>query len=211
MKYIVPLLLLSCLLSTPAFAAQRTRDMSLSVDETMRQPTTTPAQKTQTTPRTGADTGFDESIELDPNMARQLQDLRAREIQDNSKLSLSGNARGEMPADRGFMSNFCNTPADGNALQSCQASQREAACQRFHRATVDIQRLLDRAINCEYTATGSRAGFADCDGLDAGRLDLLKQYWQDEEASYTILFLPDMVLNAAANCKTNTRTGGIPR
>lgn len=91
-----------------------------------------------------------------------------------------------------YMGQFC---ANTNP---CQNTQKQQVCERFRSAAVNVQQVLDRAIACEVNA--AQGVESDCDGLDAGRLDLLKQYWQDEDMSYTILFLPDMVQNAAASC-----------
>jgi hypothetical protein len=96
---------------------------------------------------------------------------------------------------KNYMSQFCANNIGGSA---CQESQKQQACERFKNAAVNVQQLLDRTIDCEVNA--ENAIEADCDGLDAGRLDLLKQYWQDEDMSYTIVFLPDMVQNIVENC-----------
>jgi|GEM_PF-5872026 len=94
---------------------------------------------------------------------------------------------------KSYMAKFC-----AGETGSCQTTQKLQVCERFRVAAVNVQQLLDRAVNCETNAADTAA---DCDGLDAGRIDLLKQYWQDEDMAYTILFLPDMVQNAAASCQ----------
>ena len=105
-------------------------------------------------------------------------------------------------AAKSYMSQFCANvnvnAAANNGGQTCQETQKQQACYRFRNAAVNVQQVLDRAVSCEVNT--ANAVESDCDGLDAGRLDLLKQYWQDEDMAYTILFLPDMVINASANC-----------
>ena len=102
-----------------------------------------------------------------------------------------------------YMGQFC---ANTNP---CQDPQKQQVCERFHSAAVNVQQVLDRAVTCEMnTAQGVES---DCDGLDAGRLDLLKQYWQDEDMSYTILFLPDMVQNALATCQSKQPQAGVKK
>lgn len=77
-------------------------------------------------------------------------------------------------------------------------TQRQQACGRFTHTPVPVQKLLNQAIDCEANAADPSS--YGCDSMDASRLDLLKQYWQDEDTAYTILFLPDLVLNSAENC-----------
>jgi len=206
-----------CLLPTLVNATERMVDRSLSVDDTMREPSIRATQQS-----TG-DTGFAPNAPIDPNMAKQLQDLRAQAKADELKNSQNnGTNNGENTAKfdnippppssssspfsqshranfgsatKNYMNQFCAN-VGGNG--SCKDDQKQQACDRFKAATVNVQQLMDRVIDCEVNAANAIEG--DCDGLDAGRLDLLKQYWQDDDMSYTILFLPDMVLNASASC-----------
>jgi|CXWL01.1.fsa_nt_gi hypothetical protein len=111
---------------------------------------------------------------------------------------------------QGFINRFCSAgyiPQTNSSIadQSCQDTQRQQACERFARAAVNVQRILSQAIDCEASTSNYRN--SDCDGLDATRLDLLKQNWQDEDLAYTILFLPDMVLNSTENCSYSSRRG----
>ncbi len=98
-----------------------------------------------------------------------------------------------------FCSNITRKNVDASQL-SCIDAQKQEACERFERAPVNIQRVMVQAIDCE-ADTNSGHAKSDCDSSDASRLDLLKQYWDDEDSSYTVLFLPDMVFNAAASCE----------
>jgi hypothetical protein len=238
MKNFIFSLFLLALMQFPAIAAQQMRDMSLSVEETNKQLNTPQTKPSNTTNNTnGADydngTGFDSSVPLDPNMAKQLRDINARNAagrdalgrdtlgnningrdvfginNNNVNTNSQGNylpRRGTIPpphrglGKQGFMAYFCD---DG---YQCEDAQRQQSCERYKRAAVNVQRLLDRTIDCEVNNASYKSG---CDGLDAGRLDLLKQYWQDEDESYTILFLPDMVLNSAATCTSLAKQGGI--
>lgn len=227
--------------------AQQMRDMSLSVEETNKQLSTPQAKPTNLD---GADydngTGFDPSVPLDPNMAKQLRDLNERNSAGRDALGrdisggrdiLANGINGRIPDINPGNINNINIPVNNPNLQGnylprrnvippprrgltkqnfithfcdesyqCEDAQRQQSCERYKRAAVNVQRLLDRTIDCEINNASYKSG---CDGLDAGRLDLLKQYWQDEDESYTILFLPDMVLNSAATCSSLARQGGI--
>ena len=216
-----------------SYAAQRMRDMSLSVEDTNRQLATP-----QKAPINTADPGFhndsnlnngsllnnndgyndgynenfkfDPNAPIDPDMANQIYDV-------NAPNNLTGNSltgtRRSPPTMRGlnqqgFINKFCSSGYSSQASataaqQSCIDTQRQEACERFGHTAVNIQRVLSQAIDCEANSSGYTS--SDCDGMDASRLDMLKQYWQDEETSYTILFLPDMVLNSVANCTATNR------
>lgn len=185
-----------------AKASEKIHDMSLSPEQSLRQK--------DITHHSQGDTGFDPSVAIDPSMARQMQDLRARDgVGGGRNIGNAGasgaigarviplppvhRAMGTGMAQQNYMSGFCSAPT----VKPCDGVQKQQACERFKKATVDMQQLLDRAVACEVNSGNGVQ--SDCDGLDAGRLDLLKQYWQDEDMSYTVLFLPDMVINS--NCK----------
>lgn len=138
-----------------------------------------------------------------------LPDGQAQQPQDNKTIQptplLSGIAsphRGEMEK-QSMINSFCKGVTQKNidpSQLSCIDAQKQEACERFERAAVNIQRVMAQAIDCEADTTNGHTK-SDCDSTDASRLDLLKQYWDDEDSSYTLLFLPDMVFNAAANCE----------
>lgn len=192
--------------SSMASATDRIRNMSLSVEETNKQLATP-----QTPKNVGAGENFDDQMyfedggTLDNNTGNQpFDDMNAGR---NPVVGTGGNAF-PIPAprrggERGFINRFCDSayrpqPAASAPQQDCMDSQRQQACERFSHAPVSVQKLLSQAVDCEANAANPTP--YGCDGLDANRLDLLKQYWQDEDTSYTILFLPDLVLNSAENC-----------
>jgi hypothetical protein len=231
--------ILTILLSIAAFqstshASEKMRDMSLSVQDTNRQFANPQRSRSPNDPgfyndnnRNGNGNGnynyddyeynngsynngynFDADTPIGANIGNQLDNLS----QNNNDRRLPPPIRGMN--QRGFINKFCSadyTPrnASSEAQQSCMDTQRQEACDRFQHAAVNIQRLLSQAIDCDANSSGSAD--SDCDGLDASRLDLLKQYWQDEDTSYTILYLPDMVLNSAANCTANSRRNNAMR
>lgn len=221
--------------STSAHATGKMRDMSLSVEETNRQLATPQKPRSNIADpgfyndnNHGNNYDFDEysndgipynnnytfdaDAPISPNMANNLKNPLDNNLSRNgiNPRRLPPGTRGI--SQRGFINKFCSTeytPKDisSEAQQSCMDTQRQEACDRFQNAAVNIQRILSQAIDCEANSSGYSS--SDCDGLDASRLDMLKQYWQDEDASYTILFLPDMVLNSAANCSANSRRSGV--
>lgn len=163
--------------------------------------------------RFGEITGFNADMPIDANMVKQLEDINARNMQGNSFPLTSGLP----PPNRGrnqqnFINVFCSSgyaPKINltDTQQACMENQRKQACERFGRININIKRILSKAIDCESNTNGYiKSG---CDGLDTSRLDLLKQYWQDEDIAYTILFLPDMVLNSPVNCSEAAKHGRI--
>ena len=215
-------------LVSPSFAEQKIRNMSLSVEETNKQIAAPPSINNNNNFDQSLDdmAGFenDKNIGFDSNMQRQINDINARyDSMDN--IDITGGAQGDITQpttglpfphrgqnQQGFINKFCGsgyTPKKTSTAsqQDCMDTQRQQACERFSHATVNVQKTLSQAIDCESNSAYSTQ--SDCDGMDASRLDLLKQYWQDEDISYTILFLPDMVLNSAANCVTSSKRGKI--
>lgn len=213
--------------SSSVYAEQKMRDMSLSVEETNKQIATPQAPKDNNNFDQSLDdmAGFenDKNIGFDSNMQRQINDINARHdsmdnntnnhIQEDTIPLLNGLPSPNRGQNyQGFINKFCGSgyvpkKASTASQQDCMDTQRQQACERFSRATVNVQKTLNQAIDCELNSTNlSQFG---CEGMDASRLDLLKQYWQDEDISYSILFLPDMVLNSAANCATSNKRGKI--
>ncbi len=187
MKNITCKIIAFLIFTTPlsAQAAEQVRDMSLSPEQTLREPSIKRSIQ--------GDTWYD------PKMAQQL-----RESSNDATSSVPPVNGDELSApsssDSSFMNKFC---ASKDSVPTCRESQRMETCDRFKRTAINVQQVLDRVVACD--AKVQKGIEADCDGLDAGRLDLLKQYWQDEDMSYTILFLPDMVQNAAADCSIKNR------
>ncbi len=191
--------------------AQAIRDMSLSVARTNQQLATPQKPKTNNRDSKSLEemAGFDNDPHagFDDNMVRQIDDINNRydnsNNQSNDVFPLPSSRRGQN--GQGFINKFCSSSykakaASNTIQQECMEDQRQQACDRFNHATVNVQKILSQAIDCELSSTNFSE--ASCDGLDASRLDLLKQYWQDEDISYTILYLPDMVINSAGNCSS---------
>ncbi len=219
-------------LTPPAHSAPKMRDMSLSVEETNRQLATPQSPRDNVADpgfyndsgmdsESGFGGGYGGGYGIDPNAPIDLRNLDDINSLNNMRSdNYIGNNLPSPPRrigppirvsnKQGFINRFCSAgympqTNSSTADQSCQDTQRQQACERFERATVNVQKLLSQAVDCEANTSNYRN--SDCDGLDATRLDLLKQNWQDEDLSYTILFLPDMVLNSAANCSYSSRRG----
>lgn len=96
-------------------------------------------------------------------------------------------------------------------LNACISEQKKQACNMFLGMPIDAQRAVDSVISCDYTRANEgqldENGYVqqmpsagDCTNGDSLRMNLLKQYWRDQNTAYAIVFLPDMVLNGAARC-----------
>ncbi|MEQ1789440.1 MAG: hypothetical protein ABL857_03245 [Rickettsiales bacterium] len=255
------LVLYAIIFTSSSHGAQKIRDMSLSIERTNRQLNVKSQEELEdeSVPRGGLggiganptsddvavfdrEDGFDMNSALDPNMAKQMRDINARNnmgstnlqgvdlgfgsqnnqymgLGQQSEQSLLGNgiplANGLPPQNRGsnkqnIMNVFCSSKYKmqtniSNAEKVCINAQRQQACERFKLSAMNVRRILSQIIDCEANITGYN--ISGCDGLNSNRINLLKQYWQDETTSYTILFLPDMVLNTAANCAASTKYG----
>lgn len=135
----------------------------------------------------------------------------------NSRSSNYNTQLPDQPASQ-FMTGFCDPnfkPLLANSgriasLNACLDDQKKQACDRFGSLPNDVQKEMDKVIGCLYNASNNgqmdengsiqQAPQQDCTRDDAVRLDMLKQYWSDQNVAYAILFLPDMVLGGAARC-----------
>lgn len=218
---------------TTVHASEQMRDMSLSVEETNHQLATPQHPRSNVADpgfyndsdrngnfdyndnnsyNNGYNNNYNFDTPISPNMADTvgmagIPGQANNQLQNNNVIGrrLPPSNRG---MNRGFINKFCSSDyaprnASSDAQKSCMDTQRQEACDRFQHAAVNIQRILSQAIDCEANSSGYNN--SECDGLDASRLDMLKQYWQDEDTSYTILYLPDMVVNSASNCSPNNR------
>lgn len=172
------ILAVGCLLASAAAAeAARIRDLSLSPEESLRQPNMVhnpaPLGGGQTAPSAAANTGAASSI----------------------------------TAGHRFMDGYCDAsirPESANALQECLQQARADACDRFRRLPVEAQGAADLAISCANALGDPRMTEIvppeACRDNDRQVLLLLKKYWGDQDTSHALLFLPDMVNNPAAGC-----------
>ncbi len=189
MRKIVACLL--CLIATDA-SAQYMRDQSLSVEDTMREP--------------------DISYSSNPTSTWQNQSGQMGEpgLADQP---LPGEYRDDDYAREGarFMDSYC----DPNfrplvpvrvGMASCFESIKQKACDGFARLPAEVQGPMNRLVECQYNVAEEPSEYADetrCARLEHEQMRLLKHYWRDQNTAYTILFLPDLVINAGSFC-----TGG---
>jgi len=183
-----------CLLTSPTFAQSQMRDYSLSPGESVQQPNVSHAQS-----NTGgvAPLGSASSTQFNPYSSPL------------NRPNLVYNPNPQTPANS-FMTGYCDPNfhplvMTGN-MQTCFQAAQQQVCQQFQQLPADVQTALDTATACVYNAAnGDASATENCSAYDTNRLQLLKKYWQDQNTSYAILFLPDEVLNGPAKCMRGGR------
>ncbi len=184
-----------------ASAAQRMRDMSLSVDDTMKEPDITYEHDYLKFPSQGQGQGsssFGKS-----GLPRGLPGERT------PYGGIRGQTGNEEPYGTGrFMAAYCDPNfnagiAAGQGLQACLDNAKQKACEMYERQPRDVQSLLDHALSCAFSADDPVYGGEDttCYEDDGRRLRMVKKYWSDEETVYALIFLPDMVQAASTDCR----------
>lgn len=190
-RLLFPLL---CLLAFDAHAQERIRDLSLTPEETLREPDI----------KNGNNLGNYQSFVNQP-----ADGNRPREGMPE--------ASAMTPATR-FMEGYCDpnfTPAvagRGNLaiIQECVKQQKEKSCKEFYALPRDVQTVLDDAISCAYGDADAEAAAtahtdSTCADHDTSRLQLLQKYWKNSPVAASIVFLPDDVLNIANHCMRGGR------
>jgi hypothetical protein len=179
---------------TEANAAQRMRDMSLSVDDTMKEPDIVKEHDYLKFPGQGSSS----------NTARQ-RGTGTRLPQGGINSAPYGGDQ-QFGVNR-FMDGYCDPNFNagvgaGQASQGCIDNAKRQACDIFSRLPRDAQGLLDRTLSCAFSAdSGGYGSYDDCAGYDSQRLQAIKAYWNDQETVYALVFLPDLVQNPAASCQ----------
>jgi hypothetical protein len=193
---------LACLMMFVAqdASAQHIRDMSLSVEDSMKQPSSTGNRNN------------------DVYQQYLQQNGSAGQLPGNSALApvnpiIGSSAVNGTPAAQ-FMDGYCDpnfrpTIADSasiSGMQSCLKQEREQACALFQKLPADVKSVVGDTVNCLYNV-GNNAGMQGnnveanaCAGNDTRRLQLLKKYWQDQYSMYGLVYLPDDVLGASGKC-----------
>lgn len=118
----------------------------------------------------------------------------------------------QTPSAYQFMESFCSSNMQpvtdigrtSNAAD-CMQNTKQLACDMFSRLPKDAQNVLDRSIGCAYVlseeeADAEQTTSSTCNKYDSRRLRLLKKYWDDQETSYALAFMPEMVLNPMLMC-----------
>jgi hypothetical protein len=101
-------------------------------------------------------------------------------------------------------------------MASCLEEQKQQACGMYQVLPADAKRSLDFTLNClgaqqnggemVEAADGTlqpapvTGAARDCGAFDTQRLTLLKQYWQDANTAYALVFLPDLVMDSGGQC-----------
>ncbi len=197
MKHLI-FVFIACIAAHDAMAA-RMRDMSLSVEDSMREP-----DITTTNPQDYLNPGG-----FGSNTQGTLKAPTKPGGYGSAYSGANNYDATALPADS-YMVGYCdpNVGVRAGAMQDCIAQGKKQTCDIFAQLPNDAQRLLDRTISClsdtaEYEDDYDSAR-KDC-GYERARLGLLKKYWEEQQTAYALVFLPDMVMNAAANCMPNRR------
>lgn len=100
-------------------------------------------------------------------------------------------------------------------IATCLEQQRNQACQLYQSVPGDVKKALDDSINClaqanadmENAAGNDDSGAAayttpakHCGATDTRRLALVKRYWNDQNLSYALVFVPDLVMDSSGSC-----------
>lgn len=176
-----------CLIAQSA-QAERIRDMSLTPEETMREPDIVNPQSTQ----------------------QYLQPQYGTAAPSNVRYNDGG-----VPQRTFFMDEYCNPSIkpiiQSNALRGiveCMDSVKQRACDSFAKLPDEAKTLVDNTVRCVYEAAESGTGASydvQCRQPLAEQHWLLKKYWSDNATAYTILFLPDMLVDSASFCRKGSQ------
>ncbi len=181
------MLVLAAIMCAGTAHAQRIRDLSLSPQETMRQPDITHSQN-------------------QPGGNNWSNDFG----QTREGTPYTGNTQygQNQPTYRYFMDSYCSQDhrplvhsSHLAAMTSCMDDMRNKACDSFRRLPQDAQSSVDGATECIFSAedtpyTETKA----CSRFEREQLALVKKYWNNPETAYAIVFIPDMVTNPQTFC-----------
>lgn len=200
-KHVVSFAAAIACLAVPEAQAQRMQDLSMSPSEMIQQ------QQQQAVHNNNAPQN--NSLTANPYTAPQYNNMTAPQPAQNFQASSN------------YMDGYCDpnfrTMLSGSpryaGMEACLQQQRQDACARYKAVAPDVKAALDSSINCIYLSsngdggdeedgewhTGSRSP-RSCGDASMARLDLLKKYWTDENASYALVFLPDDVMDTSGKC-----------
>ena len=195
------LLIASCLILMASSAhAQRMRDWSMPVDESLSQPMS-PSKK------------------IPSNYDNFNDTYRPQDRNDRGSYQMQEYGQGSSH----FMDNYCDPNAKiGVAVRSdiseCIQQKRSEVCQSYASLPNDARQVLNLTIDCAYARTEGQAQYDEdgnettpipmprgCETSDANRLALLKKYYEDTYTSHALLFLPDLALAGGGECVTGGR------
>lgn len=197
MKYIALIAALACLASHDAHA-QRMRDFSMPESDSLNQPTSNKSQS-----------------------GNYQQYMNQQGSGDRFNYQRGSNSNMQLPNQPStqFMAGYCDPnfrpllANRGNVanLNNCMENQKKQACDMFANLPRDAQRTMDSIIACQYNNANDGGmdengyvqqgrGMQDCSEGDSIRMNLLRQYWNNQNTAYAIVFLPDMVADGASQC-----------
>lgn len=189
MKYILAIILI---MTASNASAQRIRDQSLSPEESMRQPD---ISNSGTQPLGGT---WSNNFGINNEGAGHTQNFQSGSVPYGQTNTLY------------FMDNYCsqqNKPLVSSShlayMTGCMEDIKVKACDAFQRLPIEVMRKLDIIINCAFNAATMNTvtnGDSACDYRHELQLELLKTYWNNQDISYNIAFMPDMVANPVTFC-----------
>jgi hypothetical protein len=183
------------LLLTSGAYAQRIPDLSLSPEETARQPTNVPVKtfKNDITRRSEAFTP--------PGKPAAPETIADR--QDHLSDSFM-----ERYCEPNFISMLANN-RKYYGQEECLKLVRDDACARFKALPKEVAKVLDEAIDCLFANSNGFAvdkyqhivnESAQCADSYVQRINMLKIYYTDYYTNYALLFMPDDVLDTPGRC-----------
>ncbi|MGE0753739.1 MAG: hypothetical protein AB7L92_01105 [Alphaproteobacteria bacterium] len=171
--------------------AQRMRDFSLSPGETMREPDNINPNST------------DPYLRPPPGGTTEGYGYGGSR---NNFSSATGT-----PQRTFFMEEYCQPGLQPiirssrvRGIMECYDSVKQQACERFSKLPEDAVTLVDNTVRCVYQTAESGSGASydvHCRQPYAEQLWVLKKYWNEPDTAYTILFLPDMVVDSTLFCQ----------
>ena len=194
-------ILASLCIVTPLSAAygERIRDFSMPLNQSLNQPSNTHSKPVM--------------INNNNNYQQPQQEQDPIENPGNNYMPTPPE-----PPSNHFMDNYCdpNFKVGGIAQTSiteCLGEKRQQACQEYIALPVDARKVMNLAIDCQYSSSENRGSDSEegqqpisislpqgCETTSELRLKLLKKYYNDNYVSHALLFLPETALNGGAQC-----------
>lgn len=184
-----------------ARAQGRIRDLSMSPEESLKQPSVNnnPVYQSDVTRRAVAkerDAGLLPPGELPPERPDAIPAKSFMEgYCDPNFISLLANNR------RYF------------GREDCLKQMRDISCARFKNLPKEVKEVMDEAIGCQFDNANTYASddpsqsendYLVCATSYGRRIEMLKKYLADPYASYALVFLPDDVLDTPGRCVNRT-------
>lgn len=97
-------------------------------------------------------------------------------------------------------------------MEECLNQAKQQLCASFAQLPPEVKATLNETLSCMNDTTDPVEGDvqedlierryrqAGCAANSSDRLQLLRKYWQDQNVSYALVFLPDDVIDAPNNC-----------